>query len=83
MTLTYQLTRGCLALGLIAALAVAAWAAPSPAERADEATALPGVTRIEATVPEICAVRAPGLRLALAPADLDARARHRLADCRA
>ena len=76
MSLTFQLARGALALGLFAALALTAWLAP----------AANGTTRVilvsETGVAVACPIPPPALRLALAPADLPAM--HRVTgSCRA
>ena len=65
MSLSFQLFRGGLAIGLFAALSVTAWLAP----------ASQGTTRVilvseSGEVAVACPIPPPALRLALSPADL-------------
>jgi hypothetical protein len=86
MSLRAQLARGYLALPLLVGLAVLAWQAR--AHEAPRATAS-AVVRVAVLAPvapghAICRLGPGGLRLAMAPADLQPQARRReLATCRA
>jgi hypothetical protein len=69
MSLTFQLARGGLALGLFAALTLTAWLAP----RADAEAALADASLADVVAeaaPAACPVVAPLIKLAAAPADL-------------
>ena len=74
MSLTFQLTRGLIALPLLAALAAAAWLAPAPANSAVARAA----ASMAPAVSDACALPVAPLRLASAPADLPRREN----DCR-
>jgi hypothetical protein len=77
MSLTFQLARGALALGLFVALALTAWLAPA----ADGSTRVILVSDAGVAV-VACPIPPPALRLALSPADLPAM--HRVpGSCRA
>jgi hypothetical protein len=85
MSLRAQLVRGYLALPLLAGLAVLAWQAH--AQPAPGASAI-AVVRVAVLAPAtpghaICRLGPAGLRLALAPADLQPQSRRRDATCRA
>jgi hypothetical protein len=81
MTFTYQLTRGCLALALLGALALAAWTAPPAPARAEASVIV--VRAADPAERTTCAVSGSGLRLAMAPTDLRTLGRRHTPDCRA
>jgi len=77
MSLTFQLARGALALGLFAALALTAWLAP-----AANGTARVILVSEAGVAVAACPIPPPAMRLALSPADLPAM--HRMpGSCRA
>ena len=81
MSLSFQMTRGLVALPLLALLAVAALLAPEPTPAQGTASAA-AVATLPAE-PAACPLPPHGLRLALTPADLGPLARRLDDACRA